>query len=146
MPDQLVIVFDTSVLIPLILPASRSTGLFHRLRANAHRVALTEPIYKELEEKLRTNARLRAWMQRSDDDISQFLVDLRTNCFLLPGRLQVQGAVPADPKDDKIISAAVEANASHIVSEDKHLLDLKAFQGIAIVNRDEFTSELDRRG
>jgi predicted nucleic acid-binding protein len=64
MPQHLIVVFDTSVLVPLILPASRSTGLFNRLRTGNHRLALTEPIYEELEEKLLTNQRLRAWMQR----------------------------------------------------------------------------------
>jgi hypothetical protein len=59
MLEQLVIIFDTSVLIPLILPASRSTRLFRRLQAAGHRVAITEPIYGELEDKLRTNMRLR---------------------------------------------------------------------------------------
>jgi putative PIN family toxin of toxin-antitoxin system len=123
MPAQLVVVFDTSVLIPLILPASRSTGLFNRLRAGGHRVAMTEPLYEELEEKLRTKEGLRKWMGRSDDQITQFLADVRTLCQLLPGYRQAHGAVKADPKGDKVIAAALEAKASYIVSEDKHLLD-----------------------
>jgi putative PIN family toxin of toxin-antitoxin system len=144
MPEQLVIVFDTSVLVPLILPASRSTGLFRRLRQGGHRIALTEPIYKELEEKLRTNQRLRAWMRRSDDDISQFLADLRNTCYMLPGIRQAHGTVPRDHKDDKIIAAALESAAGYIVSEDKDLLDLKEHDGIKIMNRAEFEQELDR--
>ncbi len=146
MSQQLVIVFDTSVLVPLILPASRSAGLFNRLRAGGHRVALTEPIYEELEEKLRTSRRLRAWMKRSDEEISQFLADLRTNCYLLPGIRQAHGAVPADPKDDMVIAAALEAKAEYLISEDKHLLDLDQYQGIMIMNREQFEGELDRLG
>jgi len=45
-----------------------------------------------------------------------------------------------------IIAAAIEANAEYIVSEDKHLLNLRSCRGIAIMNRDEFTAELDRLG
>ena len=146
MSQQLVIVFDTSVLVPLILPASRSAGLFNRLRAGGHRVALTEPIYEELEEKLRTSQRLRDWMKRSDEEISQFLADLRTNCYLLPGVRQAHGAVPNDPKDDMVIAAALEAKAAYIISEDKHLLDLNQYQGIMIMNREQFEAELDRLG
>jgi putative PIN family toxin of toxin-antitoxin system len=146
MSEPLVVVFDTSVLIPLILPASRSTVLFRRLQASGHRVALTEPIYEELADKLRASKSLRRWMQRSDEEIDQFLADLRTTCYLLPGVRQALGAVPVDPKDDIIIAAALEANASYIVSEDRHLLDLKTFQGISIMNRDQFAAELDRLG
>jgi hypothetical protein len=32
------------------------------------------------------------------------------------------------------------------VSEDKHLLDLKKYQGIKIMNREQFAVELDRLG
>ena len=146
MSQQLIIIFDTSVLVPLILSASRSVGLFNRLRSDGHQVALTEPIYDELEDKLRTNQRLRKWMQRSEEEISQFLADLRTNCYLLPGVRQAHGSVPADPKDDMVVAAALEANASYIVSEDKHLLDLGDYEGIKIMNRKQFGAELDRLG
>ena len=54
--------------------------------------------------------------------------------------------MPADPKDDMIIAAAVESGASYIVSEDHHLRDLKQHQGITILGTDEFKAELDRLG
>jgi predicted nucleic acid-binding protein len=54
--------------------------------------------------------------------------------------------VPADPKDDPIVAGALESGASYIVSDDKHLLDLKQFDRITIMNRDEFERELDRLG
>jgi len=43
-----------------------------------------------------------------------------------------------------IIAAALESKAEYIVSEDKHLLDLKEYQGIKIKNRVDFAAELDR--
>lgn len=83
----------------------------------------------------------------SDDQIEVFLnetiVDMVTP---VPGHRQAHGAVKADPKDDIVIAAALESNASYIVSEDKHLLDLKEYQGIKIMNRERFEAELDRLG
>lgn len=38
------VVFDTDVRIPMILPASRSVRLFHRLRAAGHTSAFSERI------------------------------------------------------------------------------------------------------
>jgi predicted nucleic acid-binding protein len=64
----------------------------------------------------------------------------------VPGVRQAHGAVPADPKDDKIIAAALESKANYIVSEDNHLLDLKSYQGIAILNRNAFEQELNQLG
>lgn len=47
-------------------------------------------------------------------------------------------AVEKDCDDDKILECAVEANAGYILSYDKHLLELKQFEGIKIVKPEEF--------
>ncbi len=39
-----------------------------------------------------------------------------------------------DPADDQVLAAALAAQADLIVSGDAHLLDLKSFRGIGIVN------------
>lgn len=141
-----VVVFDTNVLIPLILPASRSTRLFSRLEAAGWRVALSPQILAEVADKLRTREPLRRWLKGSDQEIEEFLAQLPTTVRLIPGNETAAGAVPADPKDDMIIAAAVESGASYIVSEDHHLRDLKEYQGIKILGLDEFTAELERLG
>jgi putative PIN family toxin of toxin-antitoxin system len=145
-PSQLVVVFDTNVLIPLILPASRSTHLLSRLLAARSHLVLTPQIVDEVEEKLRTKLSLRKWLGVSDSDIDEFLTRLVTISRLLSGTRPAHGAVPADPDDEPIIAAALEADADYIVSDDKHLLQLDAYQGIRIINRAEFSTELDRLG
>ena len=47
-------------------------------------------------------------------------------------------AVKDDPDDNKFIEAAVAGNAKYIVSQDKHLLRLKKFRDIEIINPDDF--------
>src|SRR5450759_951779 len=51
-------------------------------------------------------------------------------------------AVEADPSDNKFLEAAVTGRADYIVSGDKHLLDLKEFQGIAILTPHVFLERL----
>lgn len=58
----MIVVFDTDVLIPMILPASRSARLFHRLRAAGHIVAASRPILDEVREKLLTDDEVRNWL------------------------------------------------------------------------------------
>jgi len=41
--------------------------------------------------------------------------------------------VPEDPDDDIVLNTAYEGKASHIVSGDRHLLNLGRFRGIRIV-------------
>jgi len=46
--------------------------------------------------------------------------------------------VVKDPEDNKFIEAALEGKVDYIVSQDKHLLVLKEYNDIKIVNPDEF--------
>ena len=52
-------VWDASVLIPLILPRSKSTALFLRLERAGWIVAATPAILDEVRQKLQTKAALR---------------------------------------------------------------------------------------
>jgi len=69
--------------------------------------------------------------------------------FTLPiNPLQKISAIEADPDDDKFIECAVAAKAGYIVSGDKHLLNLKNYQGIQIMKAAKFLEVFDssRRG
>ena len=46
--------------------------------------------------------------------------------------------VEDDPDDNKIIECAVEGNVDYIVSQDKHLLKLREFEGIKIITSKTF--------
>lgn len=48
--------------------------------------------------------------------------------------------VKMDKSDNKIIEAALESGADYIISGDKHLLEMKSYQGIKIVSPSSFLS------
>jgi putative PIN family toxin of toxin-antitoxin system len=150
MPQPLVVVFDTNVLIPLSLKSghSASARLLSRLRAAGHHVVISPQIHAELAEKMRTKKPLRVWLELSDTEIDQFIADVPAILGTEPlkGTLHLSGAVPADPKDDMVMAVAIEGHASYIVSEDPHLLNLKEYDGITIMSRADFMAELDRLG
>jgi uncharacterized protein len=50
--------------------------------------------------------------------------------------------ITRDPTDDQVLAAALAAQADVIVSGDAHLLDLKSFLGISIVNAAEAAARL----
>ncbi len=54
----------------------------------------------------------------------------------------VEPVIIADPDDDAVIACAVAAQAAMIVSGDSHLLDLKSYQDIAIVQAVELLTRL----
>ncbi len=146
----LVVVFDTNVLIPLCLPSGRSqsTRLLSRLQKAGAAVRFSTPMLDEVREKMRRKKTLRRWLQLSGEEIEQFVHDIPAilGHDPLSGKVAVTGVVKSDPKDDMIIAAAVEAKASYLVTEDRHLLELKDYQGIKIMTRKEFSQELDQLG
>jgi putative PIN family toxin of toxin-antitoxin system len=140
------VVFDANVLIPLMLDVSRSTRLFFRLKADGHSIVASPAILEEVASKLRTKQSLRKWLDASDEQVGRFLLELPTLLRMVPGIVTIGGAVPGDPDDDAIISAAIESGSEYIVTEDKHLLVLGSWHRIEIMNREQFDRELDRLG
>jgi len=77
----------------------------------------------------------------AESDIQAFVLTLihKGNC--VSGELALKGVAP-DPGDDKIISCAIEGEAQFIVTGDKALWQLKEYQGIKIINAEEFIKVL----
>lgn len=46
--------------------------------------------------------------------------------------------IKEDPADNKVLGTAVRGQAGHIVSGDRHLLELGDYQGISIINATRF--------
>ncbi len=147
MPEQPVVVFDTNVIIPLIVEASHSTRLFLRLAKAEWQIVVSPQLLAETRAKMKTKRSVRQWLKMSEEQIDTFLdVTLPGITVEVLGVRQTHGAVPADPKDDMVIAAALEAKAEYLISEDKHLLELDQYEGIKIMNREQFEAELDRLG
>lgn len=141
------VVWDSSVLIPLILPRSKSTALYQRLDDAGWFIAATPAILGEIKEKLETKASLRKWLNLDDEAIGLFVDDvLPALVRIYPGLVTAIGAIPDDPDDDAVVAAAIESQSNYIVSEDRHLLNLRKYQQIEIFGRDDFQIELSRLG
>ena len=50
--------------------------------------------------------------------------------------------VSDDPDDDRILECAIEGDAKYIVTGDSHLIRLREYQGIKILNASEFLKHL----
>jgi putative PIN family toxin of toxin-antitoxin system len=135
------------VSIPLILPQSKSYRLYKRLNSAGWVVAANPSILDEVQEKLKTKETLRRWLGLEESMIEEFVQRILPSLVrVYPGIVSMSGAVLADPGDDHVVAAAVESNADYILTEDKHLLDLRSYQSIRIMCRGDFTLELDRLG
>ena len=75
------------------------------------------------------------------DDISAFLYE---GTILTEDQYAVS-KVKKDPEDDKFIACAIEGEADYIVSGDEHLLGLKHYRGIQIVDVRAFLKVVARK-
>lgn len=139
------VLFDMSAVIPMTIDVSLSTRLADRLWDAGHEIVISPGILDEAREKLLTNPGLRKWLSKDDRELRTFLDRLPKLCLVAPGDVEIRGEVPDDPDDDHVLAAALEMAVDFIVSEDRHLLDLGTWRGIAILSRAEMMAELDRR-
>lgn len=70
--------------------------------------------------------------------IEDIFVALREHSLFFSEPLQMLSLVKEDPKDDKFLACALSADASFIISGDKHLLDLKRIKNIPILTPREY--------
>lgn len=129
------VVFDTNILLSGHFWKGPPYRCVVAAEAGLVSLVLSGPIASELREKLIEKF-----------DVPQAEADavidrLKTHAVIVstPGR---SGWVKEDPDDDKFIDAALTAEATLIVSGDRHLLDLETVEGIEIITARQFLDRL----
>ncbi len=92
---------------------------------------ISTAILRELEERLKNKFHF------PDDDTNEFLEIITLHSYIGEPKTLLK-AVKADPTDNKIVECAVSGQAHFIVSGDRHLLDLRGYDGIKIVTARQF--------
>ena len=127
------IVIDTNIYISAIFWGGKPREVVELGRSGYIWVFSSAEIEKEIDEKLRLKFRLDA------DETVQILLDFST--FTIPVKITKRiEAIHEDPDDDKFIECAVSCGADYIVSGDNHLLKLKKYEEIKIINAADFLS------
>jgi len=78
----------------------------------------------------------------SDDDAYYWYNHIGSLCDLVSPKLLLN-AVPNNSDDNKFIECAVEGEAEYIVSRDKHLLRIREYKGIRIIDDGEFIAIIE---
>ena len=73
----------------------------------------------------------------TSQEVDDVILKLLKAAIIVPGEILAEG-VSDDPADDMIIACALEGRADFIISGDHHLIDLKNYQGIKIVDPSTF--------
>jgi uncharacterized protein len=78
------------------------------------------------------------------EETQAFLQEVARRSFVTAGESHIE-PLASNPADTAVLQAAVEGQATHIVTGDKkHLLPLKEFQGIPILQPHDYLSRIHK--
>lgn len=137
-------VLDANVFVSaLIRPQGPPGQVLDRLiRESAFDLVASRATLAELRRSL-GYPRVRKYLALSDRELDLWVQALAAIAILVEGRV-TRRVVEADPADDIYIAAALEGLAEHIVTGDRHLLDLVEHDGLRVVTPREFLARLER--
>jgi putative PIN family toxin of toxin-antitoxin system len=133
MTPNLRTVIDTSVAVSAVLLRRSIPRQAFDVAAERGPLLASEATIEELEEVLRRPAFEKYVSER---ERLEFLAALVNQAEIVP--ITFRTSECRDAKDNKFLELAVSGHATHIVSGDADLLVLNPFQGIAIINPEEF--------
>ncbi len=129
------VVLDVNVFISSIISFTGSSHKIIELALeNKIKVFVSLDILKELEEKLIEE------FEQPKEKIERQLALILSYAEVIEPKEKIN-VIKDDPDDNKFIECASEVNADFIVSWDKHLLTLKSYKNIQIVNPGYFINK-----
>lgn len=134
---MLKVVIDTNQFISSVINKhGPSANLLEAWRKYHFTLVLSEKILLEIR-RVFSYPRISQKYRLNENDINALVDFLEHEAVVLSdlGKIDV---IKDDPEDNEILACALEAGADYIVSGDKHLLNLKNYQGITIVTVQEF--------
>jgi len=125
------VVTDTNVFISALMFGGLPGILLDLALRRRFTLVTSKALLDELNEKLRGKFAV------SESDALAIRAKLEGNATLADPDFELN-AVPEDPDDDRVLECAVTGKADFIVSGDRHLLQIRSYDGIAIVRVRQF--------
>jgi len=136
-------VIDTSVFVSgVISPLGPPRKILDLARRKSFEVVTSVLINREILEVLHRNYIYTKYNLKEEivDDIAAFLYE---GTILTEDSYKIS-KITEDPEDNKLLGCAMEGEADYIVSGDDHLLSLKTYKGIQIVNAHNFLNIVEK--
>ena len=135
---------DTNVFVSaLLMPNNPPAKILELVLEGRLNLVLSPDIIGEIVRVCKYPRIQQALEKRSitSEEVGEAFLKIIQVATITPGDFVVQGVSP-DPDDDMVLAGAVEGKADFIISGDRHLLELKDFQGIEIMLPTDFLEHL----
>ncbi len=127
------IVFDTNILVSVIIKHGKPRELWDQVIEGKVRLSISEELLAEFNDVIFRPKFKRYVTKRR---ITKFQRALIQTAEVLRVKIHFQ-QITKDPNDNMVLELAHSSRADYIVSGDKHLLTLDEFKGIRIVTVDQ---------
>lgn len=135
-------VVDCNVLISgLIRPGGPPALILQALRRAEFEPVLSPAILAEYR-RAANYPKVRKALRLSAQELEALWDDILILALWVEPTVPLQPIIAADPSDDAYLLAAVEAGADCLISGDKHLLELKSYEGVRILSPRQFLEAL----
>ena len=134
------LVLDTNTLVSAFFWNGNESELFEKIEGGKAKLFISKEILDEVEDVLNRDKFKDIILKTNQkpDEIIQKIISV--SHLVIDPKLNIKFC--RDPKDDKFIECAVNANADYIISGDKDLLVLKNYKKIKIVKSSEILTSL----
>jgi putative PIN family toxin of toxin-antitoxin system len=133
---KLVAVLDTNVVVSAVVFGGKPREVLYACIRGMVQMAVSDILLQEIQ-----NVLIRPKFGYSAS-AAHLVIDELMAIATLVHPVRKISLITEDPADNRILECAVEGQAHFVVSGDTHLLKLKRFQDIVIVNSVEFLAHL----
>ncbi len=132
------VVFDTNIFISGLKFGGKPAVALQMAAKGVFTLVVSEDILLEIEDVLLRKFR---W---SESKVVSTLTGISVMVEIVKPDIVLSDC--EDPDDNRILEAAITGGAVYIVSGDRHLLQMKMFRGVEIVNVNDFIDRIERAG
>lgn len=130
------VVFDSNIYISSIVYGGKPRQIFQSAIEGKVKLYVSRKILKEVEDVLQ-----RPKFKYPFKMINLVIAEIQNIAKTVIPQEKIN-YIKDDPHDDIILECAVESKANYIVTGDEHLLNLKNYKTISILNASEFLKKL----
>ena len=138
------VVLDTNVWLSGTFWKGEAYKLIRTIEKKKIEVIITKKILLEIVEILNREAKFQKFVKKRKIAIEELLRTITSISKLVVSRSKLS-IVNEHPSDNKILESAVDGKANYVVSYDNHLLSLKKYKDIRILNPTDFIKEIKKK-
>ena len=132
------VVIDTNIFISCLLKSPANLAIYHAFKEGKFTLIISDRLLEEINEVFKNKG-----LKINPLTAEELITVIGLKAITVNPRTKLN--VCRDKEDNFIIETAVEAKATHIVTNDKDILELKpAYKGIPILSSWEFLSLISK--